>query len=93
MTGGNIELSNPVIPERNANRKALLPHENHMPQLMRIIEQNDGTYLVQSESTPDVIYTVNLDVPRCRCPAFTFRDGLCKHLLAALDFALGDPTE
>jgi predicted nucleic acid-binding Zn finger protein len=57
---------------------------------MKVIEDINGTFLVQSATRRDTVYTVNLDDRRCSCPAFTFGGGVpCKHIFAVLDFLEG----
>lgn len=50
---------------------------------MSVTPEPDGSYVVRS------VYRVQLDdptLPACDCGDHAWRDGLCKHAIAALDY-------
>lgn len=49
-------------------------------KVSNITDNGDGTFVVRSQSAPNIAYRVDLNDSTCTCPSFQHRKMECKHI-------------
>ncbi|MEW6613911.1 MAG: hypothetical protein AB1401_00345 [Thermodesulfobacteriota bacterium] len=88
LNGCLLSASSNESPEKERNERPddielFSPKEINGRYRPRIVVDNrPGIYSVESETTNDVTYIVDLNEPSCECPHHQTRKAICKHLRA-----------